>query len=337
MRIHHAVLAMTLASTVTLLAATSDTLNAHDHGVLKVASRQLVPNDSVHVVGEKFARRSSLVLFLTGLHGRIRLQEVRADTGGAFAAMLHIPSDVAPGSYRLIAIASDGDEVGTLDVSVVSARPVTSTTSHHENEMPSAVALTLSRARSPWVTGAAALVILLSLIGGALLLRPSATKTGTMTPIIAVAVMGLLASAIAGAPSGTPAKDAHADSAAVAAVVHRYHRALSDGDTVAALSLLASDAIILESGDLETRDEYRTHHLSADIAFARAVPSVHGPVRVAMRGDVAWAISTSKTQGAYRGRAIDSQGAELMVVTREQEGWKIRAIHWSSHATRPPR
>lgn len=333
MRIHHAVLSMTLASTVALLAGTSDTLNAHDHGVLKLATRQLVAADSVQIVGEKFARRSALVLFLTGVHGRIRLQEVHADTGGAFAGMLHLPPDIAPGSYRLIAIARDGDEVATLDVSVVSARPVTAATSHQASDMPSAVALTLPRARNPWVTGGAVFAIMLSLIGGALLLRRPATKTG----ILAVVVISLSASAIAGAPPGKLATGGHTDSAAVAAVVDRYHRAVADGDTVTALSLLATDALILESGDVETRGEYRSHHLSADIQFARAVPSARGPVRVAMRGDAAWAISTSKTQGVYRGRAIDSQGAELMVVTREPGGWKIRAVHWSSHAMRPSR
>lgn len=153
----------------------------------------------------------------------------------------------------------------------------------------------------------------------------------------AMAFIGVFASAIAGTSSCGVSKAAQADSAAVAATVDRYHRALSDGDTVTALSLLASDAMVLESGDVETRDEYRSHHLSADIQFARAVPGIRGPVRVAIRGDVAWAISTSRAQGVYRGRAIDSQGAELMVVTREQDGWKIRAVHWSSHAMRPSR
>jgi len=123
---------------------------------------------------------------------------------------------------------------------------------------------------------------------------------------------------------------AQADSTAVVAVVDGYHRALSEGDTVTALSLLATDALILESGDVEPREEYRSHHLSADIEFAKAAPSARGPVRVAIRGDVAWAVSTSRTHGVFRGRAIDSQGAELMVVTREQGGWKIRAVHWSS-------
>lgn len=158
-----------------------------------------------------------------------------------------------------------------------------------------------------------------------------------LTPIAALAAIILFASALIGAQSGGLATGVDADSAAVVAVVDRYHKALSDGDTVIALSLLAHDAMILESGDVETREEYRSHHLPADIAFARAVPSVHGPVRVVIQRDAAWAISTSKARGSYRGRSIDSQGAELMVVTRERDGWKIRAIHWSSRAVRPSR
>ncbi|MFL5385010.1 MAG: hypothetical protein ACJ8GN_21020 [Longimicrobiaceae bacterium] len=55
-----------------------------------------------------------------------------------------------------------------------------------------------------------------------------------------------------------------------------------------------------------------------------------------MRGEVAWAASTSTTQGEFRGRAINSEGAELMVLTRERGGWRIAAIHWSSHNRRPP-
>jgi ketosteroid isomerase-like protein len=129
---------------------------------------------------------------------------------------------------------------------------------------------------------------------------------------------------------------AGADSTAVAAAVDRFQHALAEGDSGAALSLLASDVVILESGSLETRDEYRAHHLPADIEFARAVRSVNGPMRVVVRGDAAWAVSTSTTQGEFRGRAIDSTGAQLVVLTRDTDGWKIRAIHWSSRSRRPP-
>lgn len=127
---------------------------------------------------------------------------------------------------------------------------------------------------------------------------------------------------------------AGSDSAAVATVVECYHRALGSGDSTGALALLTSDAVILESGGIETREQYRSHHLLADIAFARAVKSVRGPIRVMMRGDAAWATSTSTTQGEFRGRPVNSAGAELMVLTRTAEGWKINAIHWSSRSRR---
>lgn len=126
----------------------------------------------------------------------------------------------------------------------------------------------------------------------------------------------------------------NADSAAVAAVVGRYHRALATGDSAAALGLLAPDVVVLESGGVETRAEYRAHHLAADIAFARAVPQTRSPLSVVARGDAAWVTSTSTARGSYRGRAINSTGAELMVLSREPGGWKIRAIHWSSRAQR---
>jgi uncharacterized protein (TIGR02246 family) len=119
------------------------------------------------------------------------------------------------------------------------------------------------------------------------------------------------------------------DSTDVAAVVERYHRALAVGDSTAALTLLADDAVVVESGSIESRQEYRSHHLPADIAFTRAVKGVRSPVRVKVRGDVAWATATSTTRGTYRGRAVNSTGAELMVLTRASDGWKISAIHWS--------
>ena len=125
------------------------------------------------------------------------------------------------------------------------------------------------------------------------------------------------------------------DSAAVVAVIERYHQALATGDSAGALALLAPDAVILESGGRETRAEYQSHHLPGDIRFAQAIRSVRGAVAVTIRGDVAWATSTSTAQGDYNGRAINSSGAELMVLSRESDGWRIRAIHWSSRTRRP--
>ncbi len=149
----------------------------------------------------------------------------------------------------------------------------------------------------------------------------------------------LLLVLIAGATLARPASAqdpsaAAADSAAAAEAVARYHAALEAGDSTAALALLAPDAVVLESGGMETRAEYRSHHLPGDIAFARAVRAERSPAQVTVRGDVAWVVSTSTTTGEYRGRTIDSKGAELMVLVRTADGWRIAAIHWSSRARR---
>lgn len=136
--------------------------------------------------------------------------------------------------------------------------------------------------------------------------------------------------ALAPDPGGVPPVAVKSDSADVAAAVDRYHQALSTGDSAAALALLTDDAVILESGGVETRAEYRSHHLPADIAFARAVRSERSPTWVTVKGDVAWASSTSISQGEFNGRAINSAGAELMVLVRTAAGWKIAAIHWSA-------
>jgi ketosteroid isomerase-like protein len=124
------------------------------------------------------------------------------------------------------------------------------------------------------------------------------------------------------------------DSSAAASVVARFHEALAAGDSAKALAMLAPDVTILESGSAETLADYRAHHLAADIAFARAVPSVRGAASVTVTGDVAWVSSTSTTKGTFQGRAINSIGAELMVLARQGGTWRIRAIHWSSRATR---
>lgn len=125
-----------------------------------------------------------------------------------------------------------------------------------------------------------------------------------------------------------------ADSAAVVAAVDRFHRALTEGDSATVAGLLADDAIILETGGVETRSEYLGHHLHSDIAFARAVPRERSEIRVTVVGDVAWATSSSESRGRYRDRDVNSTGAELMVLRRIAGEWKIVAIHWSSRAAR---
>ena len=113
-------------------------------------------------------------------------------------------------------------------------------------------------------------------------------------------------------------------------VIDAFHKALVAGDSTTALSYLADDVAILESGGIENKHHYRSGHISGDMRFAKAVPRQRGEMTVTIIGDVAWAYSTSVAQGKMGESEINSQGAELVVLVKENGDWKIKAIHWSS-------
>lgn len=124
------------------------------------------------------------------------------------------------------------------------------------------------------------------------------------------------------------------DREAIAETVSAFHKALEDGDGKAAMALLAPDAQVLEMGVRETREQYSGDHLTADMRFAKAVSSNRSAMVVRQEGNVAWTTQMSRSQGSFMSRAVDSEGAELMVLEKNGERWQIRAIHWSSHTHR---
>lgn len=124
------------------------------------------------------------------------------------------------------------------------------------------------------------------------------------------------------------------DSGAIVRVLERFQAALHAGDSSAVLSLLAPDAVILEGGGIETLAEYRKQHLPADISHAKSTARDAGPVSVRIMGPVAWAWSTAETTGTSQGQTSRSVGAELVVLSRTTDGWRIQAIHWSSRRRR---
>lgn len=123
----------------------------------------------------------------------------------------------------------------------------------------------------------------------------------------------------------------HSDSTDVAAAVHRFHEALEKADSATAIQLLHPDVVIIEAGDVERLAQYRGHHLPADIEFAQAVKAEKSELHVTVSGKFAWVWSTSSSKGTFRGRAVDSVGAEMMTLVKTDKGWRITGIHWSSH------
>lgn len=142
-------------------------------------------------------------------------------------------------------------------------------------------------------------------------------------PMSSLRKLALLCLALwcAGAQAQTPSPES---------VVSAFHEALRSGNTEAVKQLLAADAIVVEGGQVESREQYLSHHLAADIEFAKAVQSKPLTSQTTISGATAWVSSTSTSEGQFRGRAVKLRGAELVVLTQSASSWVIRAVHWSS-------
>ena len=143
------------------------------------------------------------------------------------------------------------------------------------------------------------------------------------------ALLALVSLMLAGAAFATGEQSPDSQ---ITGTVDSFHDALKKGDRAAVMALLAPDAQILEGGHAESREEYEKGHLAADIAFAQAVSSTRENVVARQEGSAAWVTSTSRVSGSFKGRDVNSAGVELIVLSKTPDGWRIRAIHWSSHA-----
>jgi len=118
-----------------------------------------------------------------------------------------------------------------------------------------------------------------------------------------------------------PATTSAQDSTAVVGAVDEFHAALMAKDTVDAMALLAPEAVVLEGGHLETRSEYAGGHLSADMEFLSGMKRQIVTRTIRIEGDLAWVSTTSHMAGEYYGKSIETNGAELMVLSRHNDGW----------------
>lgn len=125
------------------------------------------------------------------------------------------------------------------------------------------------------------------------------------------------------------------EAADAAGTVDAFHASLRAGDTAAALATLAPDVLIFEEGGAErSREEYASHHLGSDAAFAAASETVVSRRTGRAEGDVAWITSEGRTTGQFNGRAVDRLTTETMLLMRHADGWRIHHIHWSARAPR---
>ena len=120
------------------------------------------------------------------------------------------------------------------------------------------------------------------------------------------------------------------DEAGVTAAVKAFQTAMDTGDPAGVMQYIHDDALMIEGGNIETRMQYEAAHLPADIAFSKEVTAKRMPIRLTVRGDTAWVLTSTDFTGTFEGSPIDFLGLESMTLSREPAGWRIRLIHWSS-------
>ena len=117
------------------------------------------------------------------------------------------------------------------------------------------------------------------------------------------------------------------DQADVEAAIESFYAAMKKADPKAAMAMIAPDAMFVESGRRETRQQYEESHLPADIDFEKDNTGKRGPWTITVNGDTAWGIAST----TYDAASVPFVSNQLAVVTRGEDGkWLIRSIHWSS-------
>lgn len=116
------------------------------------------------------------------------------------------------------------------------------------------------------------------------------------------------------------------------AVLDNFRMAIINNNQEEASELLTNDAQILESGDIETKEEYLSHHYHSDGKFLSAMEREVKSQKVKSNGKTAWLSTVSYMQGTYDDQDISINSAELAVLVKTDEGWKISAMHWSSRS-----
>jgi ketosteroid isomerase-like protein len=140
---------------------------------------------------------------------------------------------------------------------------------------------------------------------------------------LALVLSGVLVAACGSAES--PASD----EADVTAAVKEFQTAMDTGDAPTVMRYIADDALMMEGGTIENRMQYEKDHLPADLEFAKGMKATRMPVQQTVRGDVAWARTSTEFRGTFEGKPLALLSLETMVLTREADGWKIKALHWS--------
>lgn len=119
---------------------------------------------------------------------------------------------------------------------------------------------------------------------------------------------------------------------AVINALNSFHQAIVENDASNARDLLSDSVRILEGGNIETKEEYLSHHFHLDGKFLGAMNREVESRTTTIVGNMAWVSTKSHTRGTYNDRELDLNSLELAVLKKAEDMWKITALHWSSRS-----
>ena len=137
------------------------------------------------------------------------------------------------------------------------------------------------------------------------------------------------------APVAASTAQVSAQAKPAVAIVEEFSAAMQAGNLDRAGSLLAEDALILESGGAEhSRKEYLGGHAIHDAAFLKKAHVQMTRRTARMEGKFAWVGTESEVHASKDGKPLTLLSTETMVLRQTGAGWRIAHIHWSSRPKR---
>ncbi|WP_255233328.1 nuclear transport factor 2 family protein [Aliifodinibius salipaludis] len=112
--------------------------------------------------------------------------------------------------------------------------------------------------------------------------------------------------------------------------LNSFHQTIVENDVTKARQLLSDSARILEGGNIETKEQYLSHHFHSDGKFLSAMNQEVDSQTITFKDNTAWVSTQTHTWGTYNDRKLDLNSLELAVLQKIDGSWKLSALHWSS-------
>ncbi len=111
----------------------------------------------------------------------------------------------------------------------------------------------------------------------------------------------------------------------------KFRKAIISGDRVLAGKELTQNAYIMQAGERATRDQFIYKHIIPECEYVYSVNQKVEERIVRQMRDVAWISSIYLVTVTHEdGNSISRKLAELAILKKRNEQWKIDMIHWSN-------